>query len=292
VKRSICLAAAVAGALLIAAPASAAVRIGSDDALNTVGGGTCPGTPATIIQIGSPNGEYAMPFDGVLTSWTSGTDVWTSATFKAVRLGAGNSFTILAEDGPRSSNGIYNPIRVPVLQGDVIGLSAVNGCFSNREHSGYTTAYIGSQVGPGTHSYSAGVPGFKIPVTAQLERDADNDGFGDETQDGCPSDASTQGACPPDIAPPDTSIARGPAKKTKKKTATFEFSSTEAGSSFECSLDGAAFAPCSSPVSLTVRKAGKHNLLVRARDAAGNLDTTEASYSWTLKKKKKKRKKK
>ncbi len=29
-----------------------------------------------------------------------------------------------------------------------------------------------------------------------VEPDADRDGFGDETQDACPSSASAQGACP------------------------------------------------------------------------------------------------
>ncbi len=37
----------------------------------------------------------------------------------------------------------------------------------------------------------------RLNVSATVEPDADGDGFGDETQDSCPSDASTQGACPP-----------------------------------------------------------------------------------------------
>jgi hypothetical protein len=36
---------------------------------------------------------------------------------------------------------------------------------------------------------------------ADIEPDADHDGYGDVTQDQCPSDASTQGACPP-ASPP------------------------------------------------------------------------------------------
>ena len=93
----------------------------------------------------------------------------------------------------------------------------------------------------------------------------------------------------PDILAPDTSIAKGPKKKTKSKTAAFEFGSTEPGSTFECSLDGAVFAPCTSPAKLKVKKTGKHNFLVRARDAAGNLDTTEASWSWKRVKKARKK---
>lgn len=35
-----------------------------------------------------------------------------------------------------------------------------------------------------------------VPVVVRVERDADGDGFGDETQDGCPAIATTQGPCP------------------------------------------------------------------------------------------------
>jgi hypothetical protein len=40
--------------------------------------------------------------------------------------------------------------------------------------------------------YSAGA---RLNVAAVLEADADGDGYGDETQDRCPSDRSTQGPC-------------------------------------------------------------------------------------------------
>ena len=40
----------------------------------------------------------------------------------------------------------------------------------------------------------------ELQVQATIEPDADNDGFGDETQDQCPTQATTQGAC--DTAPP------------------------------------------------------------------------------------------
>jgi hypothetical protein len=87
-----------------------------------------------------------------------------------------------------------------------------------------------------------------------------------------------------DTNPPDTTITKHPKDKTKKKTATFEFTSNEPGSSFECSLDGAAFAPCTSPDALKVKK-GKHSFDVRAKDAAGNVDGSPASDTWKVKKK-------
>jgi hypothetical protein len=39
--------------------------------------------------------------------------------------------------------------------------------------------------------------GVEFLVNADVEPDADRDGFGDETQDQCPTNASTQGSCPP-----------------------------------------------------------------------------------------------
>jgi len=97
-----------------------------------------------------------------------------------------------------------------------------------------------------------------------------------------PSDG---GAAAADTTPPDTQITDGPKSKTKKKTATFEFTSTEPGSTFECKLDDGQFQPCTSPHDVKAKK-GKHTFEVRARDAAGNVDPTPAEQSWTVKKKK------
>src|SRR5207248_1558991 len=60
----------------------------------------------------------------------------------------------------------------------------------------------------------------------------------------------------------------------------FSFSS-EAGASFQCALDGAAFAACSSPKSYTAVVDGAHTFQVKATDTAGNTGTA-ASYTWTV----------
>lgn len=53
------------------------------------------------------------------------------------------------------------------------------------------------------------------------------------------------------VGPPETTIDSGPLAVTSATTATFEFSSDVPGSTFACSLDGAAFTPCTSPLELT-----------------------------------------
>jgi hypothetical protein len=84
-----------------------------------------------------------------------------------------------------------------------------------------------------------------------------------------------------DTAPPNTTIAQGPPTSTDETSAALVFSATEPGT-FECSLDNAAFASCSSPQSYDSLAQGAHSVQVRAIDAAGNVDPTPASASWTV----------
>jgi hypothetical protein len=49
---------------------------------------------------------------------------------------------------------------------------------------------------------------------------------------------------------------------------------------FQCRLDGAAFAACSSPTTYAGLAAGSHTFAVRAIDAAGNVDPTPATHTW------------
>ena len=87
-----------------------------------------------------------------------------------------------------------------------------------------------------------------------------------------------------DATAPETSITAGPAdgSTVNSASATVEFASTEANSTFECSLDGAAFSTCTSPKSYSNLAGGSHAFAVKATDAAGNVDTTPASRSWTV----------
>jgi len=85
-----------------------------------------------------------------------------------------------------------------------------------------------------------------------------------------------------DTTAPDTTITSGLSGTVKDKAASFSFSSTEPNSKFECSLDGAAFSSCTSPTKYNGLKDGQHTFRVRAIDAAGNVDPTPATNSWTV----------
>ncbi|HEX5782294.1 MAG TPA: right-handed parallel beta-helix repeat-containing protein [Solirubrobacteraceae bacterium] len=85
-----------------------------------------------------------------------------------------------------------------------------------------------------------------------------------------------------DSTPPDTTITGGPTGSTTSTSASITFTATEAGSTFECSLDGGAFAACTSPRQYTGLATAAHEVRIRARDAAGNVDPTPASRAWTV----------
>lgn len=71
---------------------------------------------------------------------------------------------------------------------------------------------------------------------------------------------------------------------TMQTTASISFSSTDAGSnvaSYACSLDGAAFANCTSPRALTGLAEGAHTFQVRAVDTAGNTSAV-GSFAWII----------
>ncbi|HEX3173542.1 MAG TPA: hypothetical protein VHQ43_04895 [Solirubrobacterales bacterium] len=82
---------------------------------------------------------------------------------------------------------------------------------------------------------------------------------------------------------PATTIDAKPANPTKSTVASFAYHSTAAATAFECKLDAAAFAGCSSgEIEYAGPLAdGTHSFQVRARDAAENLGTATL-YKWRI----------
>ncbi|HSE80444.1 MAG TPA: Ig-like domain-containing protein, partial [Gaiellaceae bacterium] len=85
-----------------------------------------------------------------------------------------------------------------------------------------------------------------------------------------------------DTVAPDTTFDNVPPDPSNDDAPTFEFSADEAGSTFECRLDGGAWTACPSPETIGLLTDGSHTFEVRAVDGAGNLDPSPASYTWTV----------
>ena len=75
--------------------------------------------------------------------------------------------------------------------------------------------------------------------------------------------------------PPDVAAAGAPSR--------FEFTSDEPqGGRFECRLDEGAWLPCASPHTYENLMPGEHSVMVRAIDAAGNVDPEPPEHLWRI----------
>ena len=97
-----------------------------------------------------------------------------------------------------------------------------------------------------------------------------------------PTPTVTPAPAAPDVKPPATSLRRAVIQQAKRK-ATFTFASAEAGSTFTCKLDKKAYRRCTSPKTYRKLKSGRHVFRVKARDRAGNVDSTPAVKRFRIK---------
>ncbi len=191
------------------------------------------GPPGALVQLAttSPPSYAVPPGGGVITSWRAeGPPVpgWTAR----LKLFRSTGFSVVGESATSPlAVGVLNefPTRIPVEAGDLLGafgtpgtLVCVPGALDIIGVFGPADPAVGSTPPLTT------VVGALVDVAATVEPDADKDGFGDETQDQCPTNASTQGACPAPPTPPtpvaaaDTTPAKvglsRVAKSMKRKT--------------------------------------------------------------------------
>ena len=277
--------------LALATSAHAAVNVGE-----TFNPTANVGTNATVFQAVSPNSQYVVPSDGVITRWAFQAGAAPPAIqFKVGRvLGPGTpppqvtievvGESVLETMIPSQLN-TFNT-RISAKQGDVLGVFFTGSQFYLRPAPATYVIYGENGNSPAGSVMNYGpVPGQQMDLSAVLEPDCDNDGFGDETQD---QDLS---ACPP---APTATITSGPPdklklkKKKKSLNVVFNFTSNEQGSTFNCVLDGQQeFKTCTSPLTVSVKK-GEHTFSVTATDPGGNAGAA-ATDIFKVKRKKKKR---
>ncbi len=87
---------------------------------------------------------------------------------------------------------------------------------------------------------------------------------------------------PADTTAPDTTIVGGTSGTTTNNSASFQFSASESGSTFQCKLDAGSWSGCSSPKSYSSLAVGSHTFSVIATDGAGNTDASAATRTWTV----------
>jgi hypothetical protein len=197
------------GALLLAfaGQAQAVTKIGSDLSAPAEASLPCGGSDCTVVQRTLPGRQLTAPIDGVIVRWQIKVGAGSQAQPVVLRVvrGAGATSTGVGSSEPENvpaAPGVYLfDTRLSIRAGDRIGIDCCNPVgyfFSNtpgserdiwlpRLNDGETRAPLGD--GP------LGEVG-ELLVNADIEPDADRDGYGDESQDRCPTDATAQGWCP------------------------------------------------------------------------------------------------
>jgi hypothetical protein len=234
-RLSILIALVATAALVAAGAAGAAIRLGPDITQPLPSGGfhlagigcqSAPSyNPCTYINVRSTNPDVvvAAPADGVITSWSFRggccTDPQTVAhhlTLGTYKLGTqdgsfgyaflvpdlvGPTFEIPAGNQVLADPPTTLPARVPIKQGERIGIAAddpvamtLNDTIPNVT---YTNLFNGTVYNG--EPYGAQYSGAALQISALVEPDGDGDGFGDETQDCNPADATRHDV---DCAPP------------------------------------------------------------------------------------------
>jgi hypothetical protein len=77
-------------------------------------------------------------------------------------------------------------------------------------------------------------------------------------------------------------VTSGPTNPTASSVAVFNFTLGSDGASAQCSLDGAAWSPCVSPVTYGGIAPGSHSLRLRILDAAGNVGANITTFNWEM----------
>ncbi|MDX6671988.1 MAG: hypothetical protein QOI91_2351 [Solirubrobacteraceae bacterium] len=201
--------AAVLAALALPAAASGAVTIGSNLAASGTldnlgsycpGSGNCTGTNQSLPPGSTAANGLTSPINGVVVKWrvksgSSGNPV----ALRVLRFTTGTTYRAVRTSTPGTTNGSIaeTASRVQIAAGDSVGLNIGNSALIWASTPGATGVVWGSVNGfptglaDGQTAQGDGRP-YELLVQAVVEPDADGDGFGDETQDGCPADPARQ----------------------------------------------------------------------------------------------------
>jgi hypothetical protein len=232
--------------------------------------------------------SYIAPFTGVLTSYSTLAGA-NPGNVRALVLKAGADathkvLTAKTEQHPVVASTLNTvPARVPIKTGEriALGLSAIGmscGVITTLADTSRAAQPFDADTSTDFAYSPLPVDSFRPNISAVLEPDVDGDLYGDVSQDLCPKSKLTHAACPP----PDTTVTKQPKKRSTKSKATIKFTSTIAGSTFTCALDGKAAKVCGSPYKKRFTY-GKHVVLITAISPFGIADPTPAQVKFKVK---------
>lgn len=172
--------------------------------LGTAAGGTCAtGQTNLVITSGSFGPSYTVPAgDWVVASWSIAPLGGTGTEKLVIARPTASALTFLAQ-GVSATGTVGGPsstfaTRIPTKGGDVIGLNPLSGSFTCSRPGGAGDLVRNVLTNPATGDtlpINAGTPNLRLNVTTSLEPDADVDGYGDVSQDGCVTDAASFTTC-------------------------------------------------------------------------------------------------
>lgn len=164
----------------------------------------CSGPPACLEVPWTASGRTVVALtDGVIVRWRMyGGGVGDDFRLKVLRP-EGPDFRVTAMSSTFTTGSTFgilsSPTRLPVKAADRIGVESDSGHFALFQHTGAGDWFmVNPSVGLGAlaSAFAAGPADFQLLLGADIEADVDRDGYGDETQDACPTDPTEQGACP------------------------------------------------------------------------------------------------
>jgi hypothetical protein len=193
----------VAVGLVVAPAASASIEAG-DDCVANEGEGAY--TIVALKRVSPSPLPLFAPVDGVVTRWKVNTNAPFPGVVERLRVlrptGNPNEFQTVGESAEETvTQGGSNSFgtRIPVRAGDHFGIFGtlidVLFCSSTADPADEIGYFIGD-ADPGTTATYTAETHVRVPVVATIEADRDNDGYGDETQDGCPQSAESHTTCP------------------------------------------------------------------------------------------------
>jgi 6-phosphogluconolactonase (cycloisomerase 2 family) len=257
---------------------------------------TTPTNPGGIAV--TPDSKYAYA------------SVFSTSTVLPFSIGSGGALTPISCTSPNcnTSNGpdfqsvVASPDQAPTAAFSSTAArpgqaSSFNGSASTAS-TGQTVSRYDWNFGDGqtasnggatpTHTYSAeGSYTVTLTVTDDAGCSTSRTYTGQTASCNGSSAATTSHTVSVDGTPPDTIIDSAAHGSSSDNTPSFDFHSTEAGSTFECSIDSGtpSYGPCSGPGASHTPSAladGSYTFRVRSTDAQGNTDASPATEFFTV----------